>query len=142
MPAGLKLAEAAVKLLKGETVAGPAKLFLGLATEEQAHNTTSGSVKGELTYAGYARVEIVLANEELVAATEGAAEKILNSTALALNVNTNTTGTNKSKNWFLSSVASGAGDIWVYGSLAEMVEIVKAMTEVKIPAKELSIGVE
>lgn len=142
MPAGLKLAESAVKLLKGETVVGPAKLFLGLATEEQVHNTTSGSVKGELTYEGYARVEISLAGEEIVAATEGAAEKLLNSAALALKPNTNTTGTNESKNWFISDVVSGVGGIWVYGSLAEVVKIVKAMTEVKIAAKELSIGVE
>lgn len=142
MPAGLKLSEAVSKILKGEVVTGPAKLFLGLCEAEPKHNSTAASALEELTYEGYARVEINLAGEEAIAATEVAAEKILNSAAITLHPNTNTTGKNKAKFWFLADSASGAGGIWFYGTLAEVVEIVKAMTEVKVPAKELSIGVE
>lgn len=147
MPAGLKLAEAVSKLLRGETVTGPSKLFLGFAELEPHHNST-GSQNGtgagefkELSYEGYKRREINLAEEEVVAATEAAAEKILNKSTFNLYPNTNTTGRNKAGYWFLAD-AESAGGIWFYASLSEVVEVVKAMAELKVKEKELSIGIE
>lgn len=147
MPAGLKLAEAVSELLRGETATGPAKLFLGFAESEPHHNssgTQGGTGAGEfkeLSYEGYKRREIILAEEEVVAATEVAAQKILNKSTFNLFPNTGTTGRNKAASWFLADAETGGG-IWFYGSLSEVIEVIKAMAEVKVKEKELSIGIE
>lgn len=137
MPASAYGEEQFLKLLKGETVTPPTELLLALAEEAQIRTVTGATVKGELSYVGYGRVKITLANEEIVAATETQAAKLLNSAAITLKPNTNTTGRSKAKEWLL---IDQAGNCWVYGSLEEVVEIVKAMAEVKMPAKALAIS--
>lgn len=125
-----------LELIKGGTIAGPAKLFLALAEGPQKRTITGTTIENELSYAGYARVELTLANLELIAATEGAAAKLWNNAAVSVPVNTNTTGKNKAETFVLID-ALVAGNAWIYGTLGEIVAIIKAMTEVKFPAKEL-----
>lgn len=141
MPATAFAENKLLELLKGGTVVGPAKLFLALAEGAQKRTITGTTIENELTYPGYGRVEISLAGEEIVAATEGAAAKLLNTAAITLNVNTGTTGKNKAETFVLTDAAT-LGNAWITGTLAEIVTIVKAMTEVKIAAKELSVSAE
>jgi hypothetical protein len=136
MPATAFAENKLAELIKGGTITGPAKLFLALAEGPQKRTITGTTIENELSYAGYARTEIPLANIEIVAGTEGAAAKLLNSAAVSVPVNTNTTGKNKAETFVLCDALT-LGNAWIYGTLAEIVSIIKAMTEVKFPAKEL-----
>jgi len=119
-------------------------LYIGLATEEQVRTGESKTIKGELTYEGYERIKLNLAEWEEVAGTEGEHAYLLNKLAIQFALNKNTTGTSKATNFFITTVAksSEAGPIIEYGKLEEELNIVKALTEAAFGAKKLKLGAE
>lgn len=144
MPASNYLAKKVVELMKGQTITGPAKLFLALCEAEvkKAHTgTTIGTEASELTYEGYGRVELSLAEVEIIEGGGAAADEALNKLAIALNKNTNTTGKSVAK-WFAITDASTAGNVLFFGKLAEELNITKALTKIEVEAKKLAVSTE
>lgn len=141
MPASAFAEKKLAELMKGGTVVGPAKLFLALCEEEQTRNLTGSTLKGELTYEGYGRVEINLPEEEIVEGTESAVTKLLNKAAILLKLNTGSSGKTKAKTFALVDAATN-GNVWAYGTFAEVLEIIKALTKVEIEPKKLEVTFE
>lgn len=129
-----------------ENLTKPTKLYLALCenalTKVMTGTTISeAGVGAELTYEGYARVELNLAEFEL---TEGGASTPsvwVNKLALTLKLNTNTTGKSLAK-WFAIVDATSAGNVWFYGKLTEELNIVKSITKLEIEAKKLEVTAE
>lgn len=146
MSASNYLAKKIVELMKGQTITGPAKFFIAFCENEITKTMTGTTISeagvgAELTYEGYARVELSLTEVEIIEGGGAAADKALNKLAVALKLNTNTTGKSLAK-WFAICDAATAGNVWFFGKLAEELNIVKAITKLEVPAKSLEITAE
>lgn len=141
MPASNFLAKKIAELMKGTTITGPTKLFIGLTEAAVTKGMTGTTVSEELTYAGYARIELSLTEVEIIEGGGEAADEALNKLAIQFNLNTNTTGKSLAK-WFFIADAVTLGNMWFYGKLPEELNIVKAMTKVEIEAKKLKVSAE
>lgn len=122
----------------------PLKVFLGL-TEAPILKTYTGTEMTstyDLTYEGYARVEITPLEWELSAGSgESTASKYVNKNAVTLKLNTNTTGKSVAKYFFLADAITN-GNVLYFGKLTEELSIVKAITKLEIEAKKLEISAE
>lgn len=150
MPASNFAEEAFIKAsLEGTTLTAPTKLFVALCekpiTKTMTGTTIAEAGEGaELTYEGYARVEIKAeaAQWEFSAGSgESTASKSINKNAVTLKLNTNTTGKFVAK-YFALCDAVTAGHVWFFGKLEEEVSIVKAITKIEIEPKKLTISCE
>lgn len=129
----------------GATVTVPTKLWVALCEVEQDRTVKCNSLKEELTYEGYARGEIETIGTEFTwtigtASTKG---KWTQNKLIKFKLNINTTGKNAAKYFAIcTEVGAGAGKVQYIGKLTEELIIVKAMTEVTIPASGLEITAE
>lgn len=148
MPAGNVVEEEVGKTLlgvSGSSVAKPTKLFLALCEAEQNRTLTSETLTNELTYEGYKRTELELAEYEWTIGTSGEAGFWVNKAAIKLPVNTNTTGKYIAKYWAILPVlkANESGKLYFYGTFEAEREIVKTLSEAaKIEPKALKIKFE
>jgi hypothetical protein len=144
MPGSAFFENLCLELLKGKNATAPASLRLALCESTQVRTLTGATLVNELNYTGYERVAINLAEETITAGVEGAAAFMLNSLAIALKPNTGAAEHNSAQAWVLVDGAAARGsaaNVWVFGTLEEVVAIVKAMETVSIPAKALKIEV-
>lgn len=135
--AGKTMPTAPVKVYLALTENAPTKTMTGTELGESAHGA-------ELTYEGYARVEIKgeAAQWEVTAGSgESTASKIVNKNAITLKLNTNTTGKSLAK-YFAVCDAVTAGNVLYFGKLTEELNIVKAITKLEIEAKKLEVTAE
>lgn len=119
----------------------PTELYIALCEVAQNRTLTGTTIKEELTYEGYARVKLELAEYEITEGTESEPTKWVNKKAIALKLNTNTTGRKKAA-YFAICDALTLGNMWFYGTLAESLEITKAITKLEIEAKKLEVTCE
>jgi hypothetical protein len=151
MPASAYLETAMLELLNGVSLTAPADLYVALCEEEQTRDLSSTTLKAELAYTGYERVQVKpeAGKWEITTGTAGAISKAVNKALIEMLKNTGANEKNKAKNFALVGGTAGqgknagtAGKLYFYGSLSEALEIVKALTKVEFPAKALEVSSE
>lgn len=134
--------------LENKAYTPPTKTFLAL-TENEPTKLMTGTELGEaakgaeLTYEGYARVELKgeAATWEYTAGGAQTAGKLVNKAAVTLKLNTGTTGKSLAV-WFAICDAVTAGNVLFYGKLTESLNITKTITKLEVEAKKLEILAE